>query len=159
MVRNNLKGLAMSLSLVEGEAQLTHLVNRFADAVNRGDFEELEQCWAADGVWTVTGLYPEGTAREIGGKNMAQFLQGRRGNLLVMVQAIASIVATEVSDDKVVGRSTLIESGRRKDGAGIYILGRYYDEIVRVGDEWLFKARSFEALAFDWSPNELTVPA
>jgi SnoaL-like domain len=156
MVRNNLKGLAMSLSLVEGQAQLTHLVNRFADAVNGADFEELEKCWAADGVWTITGIY---TAREIGGKNIAQFLEGRKGNRLVMVQAIASIVATEVSDDKVVGRSTLIESGRRNDGAGIYVLGRYHDEIVRVGDEWVFKARSFETLAFDWSPNELTVPA
>lgn len=140
----------MSEVLLHAEAQLRSLVNRYADGINRADFTDVGQCWAPNGVWTVPAPF---NISQTGRDTITAHLTERRKTVDIVVMTVGSVVALEVTQDRILGRTTIEEQGRRNAEHGVHVLGLYDDELVKIDDRWYFAHRTLNLLAVDNSPS------
>jgi SnoaL-like domain len=136
--------------LMSAEAELRSLANRYADGINRADFDDVGSCWAVDGVWTVPAPF---NIKQVGRQTIADHLTERRKTVDIVVMTVCSVVALEASAGRIIGRTTIEEQGRRDADRGIHVLGLYDDELVNVDGTWFFAARTLNLLAVDSSPT------
>jgi ketosteroid isomerase-like protein len=132
------------------EAELRSLANRYADAINRADFTDLGTCWAPDGTWRVPAPF---NILQAGRAAITSHLVERRKTVDIVVMTVGSVVATEVSESRIVGRTTIEEQGRRDAERGIKVLGLYDDVLTKIDGRWYFETRTLNLLAVDNSPT------
>jgi uncharacterized protein (TIGR02246 family) len=123
------------------EAALRQLVNRYCDAVIRGDPTAFAATWAEDGAWTLDGR----TAR--GRKQVAAQFERVMGRYAWLVQSAPQMVF-EVDERAGTGTGRVMVQERFKTARGRTgsLLGTYHDRFVRAGGQWLFAERSLETI-------------
>jgi hypothetical protein len=140
----------MSEVLLDGEIQLRSLANRYADGINRADFNDVGQCWAPHGTWSVPAPF---NISQTGRDTIAAHLTERRKTVDIVVMTVCSTVAVFATDDRIVGRTTIEEQGRRDAERGVHVLGFYDDELIKIDGRWYFERRTLNLLAVDSSPT------
>jgi ketosteroid isomerase-like protein len=143
-------GVVMDEGLLRAEAVLRSLANRYADGINRADFEDVGRCWAQDGVWRVPAPF---NIERHGRDEIVARLAGRRAEVDIVVMLVGTVTVTEVSADRILGRTTIEEVGRLNAERGLHVFGLYDDVLVRTGGEWQFASRTLNLLAVDNSPT------
>ena len=143
----------MSDCLLAADAHYRRLANRYADAINRADFHDLEKCWAPTGTWQVPAPF---NIHQHGRANIRTHLAERRKTVEIVVMTVCTVVALEATQDRIVGRVTIEETGRRDDERGIHVFGLYDDELVNFDRQWYFLTRTLNLLAVDNSPTVYT---
>jgi ketosteroid isomerase-like protein len=136
--------------LAEAEGHIRRLANRYADAINRADFDEVVACYAPDGVWRVPVPF---LADHAGRENIRKRLADRRAQVDLVVMMVGTVVAIEASPGRIRGRTTIHETGRLDAEHGLDVLGLYDDELVRIDGEWLFASRTLNLLAYSDVPS------
>jgi hypothetical protein len=137
--------------LLEGELRLRQLADRYADSLNRDDFEAFADCWTLDGIWVTP---PPFNISQRGRDNIKNHLVDRRRSVAVVVMTVGAVVAETASETRVTGRTTIEEQGSRDEARGVHVLGLYDDEIVNEDGRWFFASRRLTLLAVDNSPSE-----
>jgi ketosteroid isomerase-like protein len=135
----------MSDTLVAAEDHLRILANRYADAINRADFDDLVACYTPDGIWRVPPPYP---ADHVGRENIKARLAGRRAQVEIVVMLVGTVVAVEASADRIRGRATIHEKGKLDAERGLDVFGLYDDDVVKVDGQWLYASRTLNLLAY-----------
>jgi hypothetical protein len=148
--RANEHGIGMSEVLLQAEAQLRSLANRYADGINRANFNDVGECWAPNGVWTVPAPF---NISQSGRDTICAHLTERRKTVDIVVMTVCSVVALDAADSRIIGRTTIEEQGRRDAERGVHVLGLYDDELVKIDDRWYFAHRTLNLLAVDNSPT------
>jgi ketosteroid isomerase-like protein len=136
--------------LAEAEGHLRRLAHRYADAINRADFDEVVACYAPDGVWRVP---PPFNANHAGRDNIRKRLADRRAQVDLVVMMVGTVVAVEASPGLIRGRTTIHETGRLDAERGLDVLGLYDDELIQNEGEWLFASRTLNLLAYSDVPS------
>lgn len=140
----------MSDVLLEAEAQLRSLANRYADGINRADFADVGACWAPTGTWRVPEPF---NILQPGRDAIVSHLTERRKSVDIVVMMVGTVVALEASEDRIIGRTTIEETGRRDAERGLHVFGLYDDELVKIDGRWYFQNRTLNLLAVDNSPT------
>jgi ketosteroid isomerase-like protein len=143
----------VALTLRAAEDELRHLANRYADGINRADFDFVAQTWAPDGLWSVPSPW---NIRQEGRDAIRDHLVGRRKTVAIVVMTVCTVVAVEVDEGRILGRTTIEETGRRDSERGVHVLGLYDDELVNIDGSWYFARRTLNFLAVDSSPTVYT---
>jgi ketosteroid isomerase-like protein len=143
----------VALTLRAAEDELRHLANRYADGINRADFEFVAQTWAPDGVWSVPSPW---NIRQEGRTAIRDHLVDRRKSVDIVVMTVCTVVAVEADERRILGRTTIEETGRRDAERGIHVLGLYDDELTNIDGRWYFARRTLNFLAVDNSPTVYT---
>ena len=128
------------------EAQMMSLANHYADAINRANFDDLVDCWAPDGIWRIP--QPVEYAEFVGRDAIKERLAGRRAYVDIVVMLVGSVVAVSISDDRILGRTTIAEYGRIDAAQGLNVLGLYDDELIHLDGRWVYARRELNMLAF-----------
>jgi ketosteroid isomerase-like protein len=136
--------------LAEAEGHLRRLAHRYADAINRADFDEVVACYAPDGVWRVP---PPFSANHTGRDNIRKRLADRRAQVDLVVMMVGTVVAVEAGPGLIRGRTTIHETGRLDTERGLDVLGLYDDELIQNGGGWLFASRTLNLLAYSDVPS------
>ncbi len=124
---------------------ISDLLNRYTDAVNRRDWETIEDVFTDDGVWDVGGPDAGQFCFLFEGRSaIASGIRGLVEGLEFLVQKNFAPVIT-VSGDQATA-SVTVEEESRAPGAieGGHIFGMYADQIRRDADgKWRFERRKF----------------
>jgi ketosteroid isomerase-like protein len=124
------------------------LINRYCDAVTRGDWDQCEAVFAPDAVWeSPLGLRFESRAAFLA------MLKPTTSND-VLIQTPHSSVITLTGPDRARATTTIHELSRGKAPAdselaeaggeiNIEQYGIYYDDLTRINGEWKFTRRVF----------------
>jgi SnoaL-like domain len=130
----------MELWELSAREAIRHTIASYTYAADRGRFDDLVALFAPDGVLEVHGI---GGARAEGRDAITQFFRGV--NTDVVVTAPPGRMQHHVSS---VWIDVHLESAARASsyfmvvtGAGVDHWGRYRDDLVPVGDRWLFAHR------------------
>jgi hypothetical protein len=126
------------------------LLNRYTDAVNQRDWQRLQNVFAANGVWDMGGPAVGPMAMRFeGAKAITEGIAASIATTELCVQTNHAPVI-EVDGRHATARSTINELVRPRSGAGMTIVGTYYDDIVLGDDgEWRFKERRFRITYVD----------
>jgi hypothetical protein len=143
----------MSNALIDADAQYSRLANRYADAINRADFDDLAMCWAPNGTWQVPAPF---SILQSGREQIQAHLTERRQTVHIVVMTVCTVLALEATEDRIVGRVTIEETGRRDAERGIHVFGLYDDELIKIDGQWHFLNRTLNLLAVDNSPTVYT---
>lgn len=124
--------------------EIQNLVARYADALNRRDFDALAEVFAADALWHVTGnakLRYEGAQVVPGIRGIAEM-----GTFLVQIHSPAII---RIEGDSATSRVTALEVGELPDhGMRFEQYGSYDDRMRKIEGQWRFVERLFTTLNF-----------
>ena len=137
------------MSKVEDELAIRTLVSRYADAVNRRHEEDWGATWAEDGTWTLPGA-----GAVSGRENIVNMWLGAMGGFPTVMQIVYHGLV-EVDGNQGSGRWTLAEYLKFPDGNGMFNLGVYQDQYVKVGGEWKFASRNYSVIYNDSSATAL----
>jgi hypothetical protein len=140
----------VSDELLHAEAELRSLANHYADGINRADFGDVGRCWAPDGTWRVPAPF---NILRSGREEIVRRLADRRAEVDIVVMLVGTVVVTEASADRIVGRTTIEEVGRLNAERGLHVFGLYDDELVKINGQWHFQNRTLNLLAVDNSPT------
>ncbi len=137
------------MSTIADELAIRTLVTRYADAVNRRDEKDWGATWADDGVWLLPG------AGEVAGReNVVDMWLNAMSGFPFVVQLIYHGLV-DVNGDQGTGRWTLAEYLKLSDGSGMFNLGVYQDQYVKIDGEWKFARRNYSVLYNDNSVTAL----
>jgi ketosteroid isomerase-like protein len=128
-------------------ADITELVARFDDAVNRRDVAEFSSLWCDDAVWEIESpmrMTTEGAAQIV-----ATWQQMLGGTRWLFCGSFAGVL--QVNGDAATGRWSYIETGTSADGKGYDNRAICEDQYARQGDRWLFRHRRYVYL---WLSSE-----
>lgn len=121
------------------ELAIRGLIERYADAVNRGDAADWAALWSDDGVWELFG-------RRIAGRQaVASAFEGAMGGFAFVFHLVHSAVI-DVDGDAARGRWTISEQLVDASGRPGMLLALYHDEYRRDRGEWRIARRRLEPL-------------
>lgn len=121
---------------LEDRMAIRDLYGLYADASARNNAAGWLDTWAENGRWK-SHIF-DCTGKEA--------LKQQHATIMAMFDDLAflsEVGAIEVDGDKAIGRSIAREIGRMKDGKLFKLVGRYDDQLVRVGGRWLFAYREY----------------
>ena len=126
------------------------LLNRYTDAVNQRDWQQLQSVFAVDGIWDMGGPAAGPMAmRLVGARQIADGIAAAIGGTELCVQMSHAPVVT-VAGRRATARSTVHELLRPKGAPGFNLFGTYYDDIRLDADgEWRFQERRFRITYLD----------
>lgn len=119
---------------------IADLINRYCDAINRGDWDAHQACFAPDAVWEVG---PPANLRLETAAGIRQGTQAALSSIEFIIQKICSAVVELESASTASARVLLEEVGRGPDRQ-MFQYGLYRDRLVKVDGTWLFQSRRFE---------------
>lgn len=135
--------------------QIAELTARFADAVNRHDWQTVAQLCAEDAVWETSagklGFRYQGRAA------ILEFLLENPNGVEVLAYTTTTPFIETMSSNRARTRLNMTEYLRvRATGEIKQIVGVYSDELVKRDGRWQFAHRSFSMrVAFDEKPAAL----
>lgn len=132
----------------EDRFAIRELIDRWSDAVNEHDWEQLAACLTEDSVWDVGAPY---NFRMEGLKTIMDSVPGLIEEQLYVIQTPHAVVI-HLNGDSATVRTTMQEMMRGPDGSGMQMWGTYYDDVVRTEAGWRFKLRRFRTAVFEAKP-------
>lgn len=129
----------------EDRLQIRERLDAYSDAVIRGDLDDYLACWSGGGVRSGVG----GECR--GKDDLRQHWNASRRALIGMV-FFTQIAMIEVDGDRAADRCHCREVLHLEDGRFRKLVGRYDDELVRVGGDWLFAHRHHRLVMDEGAP-------
>ena len=120
--------------------EITDLVARYADAVNRNDREAWTAIWSEDGIYSLMG----GRKKEGRDAIIALYVQAME-SFESMVQLVHN-GTVEVGGDSATGRWYVSEQQGLGEDKNFFVIGVYQDRYVRTADGWKFAERHFDLL-------------
>jgi ketosteroid isomerase-like protein len=138
---------------LEDRIAVRELIESYADAVTRRDAEAWAVLWAEDAFWSMPDL---GAGVELSGKAlivsswvemMAQY-HGPAGAPWAF-SFVSALGGMEIAGDRAQVRSTSIEAFADATGRTLHLKGRYDDELVRRGGDWLFARRVWRLMPLE----------
>ncbi len=115
------------------------LYDSYADSANLGDIEAWLACWAEDASWWTHYFECLGKAaiRKQHGELMAN---------VVTTTFFTQIGSITVSGDTATARAFCLERLMMKSGGSHRLTGRYEDQLIRSGSQWLFARRVYNVM-------------
>ncbi len=124
--------------LVE-ESLIQKQVARFADAVNRRDYDEFRSLWVEEGIWE---LKPPMNINVSGKDKIMETFTHLLDNWEFFVQMVHSGVI-DIQGDRAEARWCMNEIGRNYEGKGFQNFGMYQDKLIKQDNQWLFVQRTY----------------
>ncbi|CAH0993088.1 hypothetical protein SIN8267_03227 [Sinobacterium norvegicum] len=123
-------------TLVADQIALRNLMDKYCDAVNRGDAESWISTWAEDASWNLLGTVVTGSEQILGlwQQMMAGF------EFVVMMPSSGQF---QIEGDTATGHWYLQEFSRNLEGVGNTLLSRYTDRYIKQDGQWLFSHRDY----------------
>ncbi len=139
----------MSQSVAD-ELAIRHLVAAYADAVNRRDEALWASTWAEQSVWDLRGNKFEGRGA------IVEMWRGAMASFEFVVQLVYQ-GTLEIGEDTATGRWNLCEHLRPQNADnGLFNIGSYADEYVKIDGQWLFSCRSYHVLYSDEGRGDMS---
>jgi 3-phenylpropionate/cinnamic acid dioxygenase small subunit len=138
------------MSSAEEERRIIALINRYATAVDSGDWPLLRTCWSDDvQVDFETGQsWPSADALN---EFMRKFHTGLR-----TLHMVGNYVLEDVASDRARGRTYFKAVLFRADGSLLMRTdGWYNDEFAKIAGEWKIAKRHAHMINFERGPGEL----
>lgn len=129
----------MNRERVADELAIRELVDRYADAIVRRDEEAWRDTWTEDGEWHILGELVRGRAAVV--EKWKELMSG-----LPFVHQLASGGLIEFEGETAHGRFYVNEYISTGAGAGLLMLGVYFDHYVCEAGDWLFSSRRIHPL-------------
>ena len=116
------------------------LIENYCDAINRGDWDRYQSCFAPDAVWEAPALdmHLQGAAA------IRATVSDLTSSADVYLQTAAAVVVTLLDAGRATASCTVREQIRTAGDSGMLMLGVYDDEVARVDGAWKFARRSFK---------------
>ena len=116
------------------------LIDRSSDAINHQDWPALMALFTEDAAWE--RLPP--TPWKLEGRDAIRaFLSKNSGTVDVMLYTVAATAIEVQGPGRASARSTMSELIRfKKTGAGLHVVGTYYDQFIERNGVWLFVRRT-----------------
>lgn len=124
---------------LEDRIAIRELGETYADAAFRSDREGWLDCWAEDCVWVT----PFG---ELRGKSAMAAQWDQIDAQFGMVGFFPMLAALDVSGERARARCYVREIATVREGGLYKVVGRYEDELLRVGGIWRYARREYAAL-------------
>ena len=139
----------MGLEELADRLAIRELIDRYADAITRGDFEQHITCFLPDGVWHVAAPFEY---HIVGATNIRDYVAGSSGKMDFLIQLNSSTTIHSLTADRANATTTVREMGKASDGSRSFTnYGVYDDDIVKVDGEWKFAKRHFQPIYMDKS--------
>lgn len=120
-------------------AAIQNQINRYTDAVNRRDWAVFPAIYAKNASWEGLGLKLKFEGLEAITEGLSKIVEAMEA--FVQMNSPAVI---EIEGDRAFARSTIHEHwDEPSKGTRTDIYGRYEDQLVKIGDAWMFEARRF----------------
>jgi hypothetical protein len=131
------------------EATIRNTIARFADSATRCDLAMFRTVWAEDAEFII-GSAPHGQYSKGIEENVALLRKLRTGKDFFVQFALPGVI--EIQGDKATTRTFVHEAAR---GPGEKFYRNHciaFDQLQRVGDDWVFTVRSFQYIWLDTGP-------
>jgi ketosteroid isomerase-like protein len=122
--------------------EISQLVARFDDAVNRRDLEEFKSLWARDSVWEIGEPMP----LRVEGADAIAATWAKMVEATQWLFRGSFVGVLEIDGDQAKGRWPCVETGTFKDGRGYDNRAFYDDRYLRINGIWLFQRRHYTYL-------------
>jgi hypothetical protein len=133
---------------VSDREDITELVVRFADAVNRLDVGQFESVWTPEATWLIdppTGYSNTGPRAKLA-SDFGELLSSSWKSFVQLVQG----TIVEIDGDRATARSYMTEVGVPLEGDhGYFNHGMYVDDLERTPEGWRFKQRRYRYYYLD----------
>ena len=133
--------------------EITELVARYADGVNRNDIEAWSTIWSEDAIYSLMGRLKK---------------KGRDAIIALYVQTMESVESMvqlvhngtiELDGDSATGRWYFSEQQGLGEGKNFFVIGVYQDRYVRTSEGWKFAERHLDLLYREPRSDELGATA
>lgn len=122
------------------QQEITDLVARYADGVNRKDKETWRAIWAEDGKYSLSG----GLKKDSRDAIIELFAQSME-SVESMVQLVHN-GTVEIDGDSGTGRWYISEQQMLGEDKNFFVIGVYQDRYIRTKDGWKFAERHLDLL-------------
>jgi len=135
-----------SLEEVANRLAIREVIELYSVSVTKRDWETLASCFHPQARWHASVGY-EFHTRDGVRDGVRATVETRD----ILVQMTHSVVITELTPERAKATVVLNEIGRGKDGS-VFVLGLYYDTLVKSDGRWMFEERDFHVHYLDVSP-------
>ena len=132
------------------QQEITELLARYADAVNRRDRQAWTAVWLEDSIYSLNGG-PQKKGRDA---IVALYVKAM-DNVESMLQLVHN-GTVEVDGDSATGRWYVSEQHGLGDDKSVFVIGVYQDRYVRTADGWKFAERHFDQLYVESRRGEMS---
>jgi len=136
-----------SLQVIADRFDIETLRAEFTDALMMRDFDHFASLFTEDGVWRIPYIDVELVSRA----DIRAGIERMQGLWEFFVQTVQRGV-TEVDGDTAVGRCSIVELGRMRDGRSELNYSLYHDRYRRTPEGWKFAERVYEVRYVDTTP-------
>lgn len=136
-----------SLQVIADRFDIEALRAEFTDALMMRDFDRFASLFTEDGVWRIPYIDVELAGRA----DIRAGIERMQGLWEFFVQT-AQPGVTEVDGDTAVGRCSIVEFGRMRDGRSELNYSLYHDRYRRTPEGWRFTERVYEVRYLDTTP-------
>jgi hypothetical protein len=127
---------------------IRELIDRYADAITRADWDQHAAVFAEDATWEVAAPF---NFHVVGRANIREFVSDMSMPMDFLVQPNGSTVVHGLSETRASATTSVQELGRGPNGC-LTNFGIYYDTLEKRAGRWQFTRRKFQPLYF--SPNK-----
>ena len=120
--------------------EITELVARYADGVNRNDMEAWATIWSEDAVYSLSGGLKKNSREEI----VALFTKS-----MASVESMVQLVhngTIELDGDSATGRWYISEQQGLGEHGNFYVIGVYQDRYLKTAEGWKIAERHLDLL-------------
>lgn len=133
---------------LEDRLAIRELVERWSDGTNNHDWAALEALFTEDAVWDVGEPL---NFKVQGRREIVSMLREKMRPSQYVVQTPHAIIV-ELRGSTASARSTIHEVCRFADGAGLEMMGTYFDELVKDASGWRFRRRNYRCTFLNPQP-------
>lgn len=124
---------------LEERIAIRELHDTYADAGFRGDMQAWLDCFVDDCIWITT-------LGDMRGKDQLTAMWNQIFSTMGALGFFTVMGAIEIDGDRAKTRAYIREVFLAKDGSMQKLVGRYDDDLVRVGGAWKFARRDYSIL-------------
>jgi hypothetical protein len=127
---------------------IRELCDRYTICVTRRDWEGMAQCFHENGRWRAPAVGYDYQGRA----TVKEAISGIVGAMDYLIQMTHACVIDELTPTRAKVMSVLNEFGKVSAEAGVFVLGIYYDTLVKEDGRWQFEDRNFQLHYMDAAP-------
>lgn len=130
------------------------LVQRYAQAMQRGDWDEYESLFTADATWESP---PPLDLCFVGARAIREAVAGMTSSAGFFVQVPLSLVVNVLGQDRATATTAVQEIVRGEDEQAMMLYGMCDDEFTNTGEGWRFSRRRFQPFFMGSTPMSGTL--
>lgn len=131
---------------------IRELIDGYCNIVNRRAWSELSALFTEDAKWTLLGVSAPGVNNSWDGRDRIVRAVTRAVDRYPMLLHITGSCQVRLMGDTATASTALQEVVKADDNDGIYLLGVYYDDLLRTAEGWKFRKREFHARFINRQP-------